>query len=91
GPPSGLWGTLGDPVDTTADAAQRPHRRAAPEEPPPPPAEPEHEPDVFETAGHQRLTQILAESGATLGGRRRRRYREEDDDGDDVLARVLDQ
>jgi hypothetical protein len=47
-----------------------------------------------ETAGHARLEQILAESGADApsGGRsRRRRYRDEDDEptGDDVLARVL--
>ncbi len=100
GPPSSLWDTPADPApadaapagpapaDAVPAAPERPHRRAAPEEPPPPPAQPEHEPDVFETAGHQRLTEILAESGATLGGRRRRRHRE-DDDGDDVLARVL--
>ncbi len=69
------------------------HHRRAPEEPAPAPADPEHEPDVYETAGHQRLTEILAESGSTAGGgRRRRRYREDDDPGeDDVLARVLSQ
>ncbi|SFC92765.1 hypothetical protein SAMN05661030_1974 [Klenkia taihuensis] len=88
GPPSGLWDTPTDSAPTGTEPA-RPHRRAAPEEPPPAPAQPEHEPDVFETAGHQRLTEILAESGTTLGGRRRRRYREDDGDGDDVLARVL--
>jgi len=89
GPPSGLWSTPAPADAPEGNEPARPHRRAAPEEPPPPPAQPEHEPDVFETAGHQRLTEILAESGATLGGRRRRRYREEDDDGDDVLTRVL--
>lgn len=88
GSPSGLWHDPADPAPAGPVEAARPHRRAAPEEPPPPPAEPEHEPDVFETAGHQRLTEILAESGATLGGRRRRRHRE-DGDGDDVLSRVL--
>jgi hypothetical protein len=43
-----------------------------------------------EPAGHQRLTEILAESGAQppSGGRRRRRYRD-DEEQDDVLARVL--
>ncbi|MEI4273509.1 DUF6779 domain-containing protein [Klenkia sp. LSe6-5] len=82
--PTALWEM---PAPAEED---RPHRRRAPEEPPPPPAEPLHEPDVFETAGHQRLTEILAESGAAVGGRRRRRYRDDDEDeGDDVLARVL--
>ncbi|SDF57834.1 hypothetical protein SAMN05660324_0532 [Klenkia brasiliensis] len=90
GPPGSLWDV---PAETppAGQVGERPHRRAAPEEPPPPPAQPEHEPDVYETAGHQRLTEILAESGATLGGRRRRRRREDDDGDDDVLARVLDQ
>ncbi len=78
-----LWGTTAAPAD-----GERHHRRA-PEEPPPPPEPALHEPDVYETAGHQRLTEILAESGSTLGGRRRRRHRDEDADGDDVLARVL--
>jgi hypothetical protein len=83
-PSTALWET---PAGT--DGGHRHHRRA-PEEPPPAPAEPLHEPDVYETAGHQRLTEILAESGGAVGGRRRRRHRE-DDDGDDVLARVLGQ
>jgi hypothetical protein len=83
GPATELW--------AAPEPEAAPHRRRAPEEPAPPPAEPEHEPDVFETAGRQRLTEILAESGSTAGGgRRRRRYREDDDPGeDDVLARVL--
>ena len=83
-PATALW-------ETARDDDARHHRRA-PEEPPPAPAPPLHEPDAYETAGHQRLTEILAESGSTLGGRRRRRYRDEDDEGDggdDVLARVL--
>jgi hypothetical protein len=84
-PATALW-------ETARDEDTRHHRRA-PEEPPPAPAPPLHEPDVFETAGHQRLTEILAESGSTLGGRRRRRHREdgdgEGDGGDDVLARIL--
>jgi hypothetical protein len=43
-----------------------------------------------QTAGHERLEQILADTGAQPpgGGRRRRRYRE-DGEPDDVLARVL--
>jgi hypothetical protein len=47
--------------------------------------------DGTDTAGHERLAQILAESGAQPppGGRRRRRYRDEEQDADDVLARVL--
>jgi hypothetical protein len=42
-------------------------------------------------AGHARLAEILAESGAGTGtsGRRRRRHRDEDRPADDVLARVL--
>jgi hypothetical protein len=45
-----------------------------------------------QTAGHERLEQILADTGAqpATSGRRRRRYRE-DDEPDDVLARVLGQ
>ncbi len=75
---------------TAPEPEATPHRRRAPAEPAPAPADPEREPDVHETAGHQRLTEILAESGSTSGGRRRRRHREEDDPGeDDVLARVL--
>jgi hypothetical protein len=38
--------------------------------------------------GEARLAQILAENGASPGGRRRHRYRDDDED-DDVLARVL--
>jgi hypothetical protein len=51
------------------------------------PVVPDEEP---QTAGHERLEQILADSGGQppSGGRRRRRYRE-DDEPDDVLARVL--
>jgi hypothetical protein len=50
-------------------------------------AAPAHEPP---TAGHERLEQILADTGTPppVTGRRRRRYRE-DDEPDDVLARVL--
>ena len=82
-PATRLWGA--------PEPGAAPHRRRAPEEPVPAPADPEHERDVYETAGHQRLTEILAESGSTAGGRRRR-YREDDDPGeDDVLARVLSQ
>jgi hypothetical protein len=46
--------------------------------------------DEEDSAGHQRLTEILADNGVQppSGGRRRRRYRDEDDP-DDVLARVL--
>ena len=48
-------------------------------------------PAADEPSGHERLTQILAESGhSSPGGRRHRRRRAEDGtDGDDVLARVL--
>ncbi|MCW2581837.1 MAG: hypothetical protein JWQ53_627 [Klenkia sp.] len=100
GPSTGSHPALRDAPAATARTpddgpAPRRHRRAAAEEEVVAvPQEPEHEPDVYETAGHQRLTQILAESGATArgGGRRRRRAAEDDDgddDGDDVLARVL--
>jgi hypothetical protein len=42
-----------------------------------------------DTAGHTRLSEILAESAAPqAGGRRRRRYRD-DGETDDVLSRVL--
>ena len=46
-----------------------------------------------DSAGHQRLAEILAESGGQPppGGRRHRRYRDEAENGDDVLARVLRQ
>ena len=87
-----LWDAPAAVARTPQDGpAPRRHRRAAPEEEVAAvPQEPEHEPDVYETAGHQRLTQILEESGATAGGGgRRRRRAAEDDDGDDVLARVL--
>ncbi|KQS60474.1 hypothetical protein ASG36_06020 [Geodermatophilus sp. Leaf369] len=88
-----LWDAPAAVARTSDDGpAPRRHRRAAPEEEVVAvPQEPEHEPDVYETAGHQRLTQILAESGASAGagGRRRRRAAEDDDGGDDVLARVL--
>jgi hypothetical protein len=55
--------------------------------PPVPPvtARPAPRPD---TAGHTRLSEILAESAAPPAGRRRRRYRE-DDEPDEVLSRVL--
>ncbi len=43
-----------------------------------------------EPAGHQRLQEILAESGiSATGGRRRRHHRAEGEPADDVLARVL--
>ncbi|MGY1600825.1 DUF6779 domain-containing protein [Geodermatophilus sp. SYSU D00815] len=46
--------------------------------------------DDGDSAGHQRLAEILADNGVqpAPGGRRRRRYRD-DDEPDDVLARVL--
>ena len=59
--------------------------------PTPPPVQPAPAVgDETQTAGHQRLAEILADNGAEppSGGRRRRRYREEDEP-DDVLARVL--
>src|SRR4051794_8921764 len=46
-------------------------------------------PDEADSAGHQRLAEILADSGGqSPSGRRRRRYRDEGEP-DDVLARVL--
>jgi hypothetical protein len=43
------------------------------------------------TGGHDRLEEILAESGVqpATGNRRRRRYRDDDGSDDDVLSRVL--
>jgi uncharacterized protein DUF6779 len=67
-----------------------PHPRTAPQPVTPAPAVGED----TESAGHQRLAEILAENGAASppGGRRRRRYRDDaGDPGDDVLARVLRQ
>src|SRR4051794_30080065 len=46
-------------------------------------------PDEADSAGHQRLAEILADNGGqSPSGRRRRRYRDEGEP-DDVLARVL--
>lgn len=81
-PTASLWSSPG--------TAPRRHRRPAPEDDVVP--GPEREPDIDDTAGHQRLTEILAESGAGVpGGRSRRRHREGDRgaEGEDVLARVL--
>jgi hypothetical protein len=66
-------------------AGARPVAPAAAPPVPPVTARPAPRPD---TAGHTRLSEILAESAAPPAGRRRRRYRE-DDEPDEVLSRVL--
>jgi hypothetical protein len=73
--------------DEQTPAAPRRHRRAAGPD--------DRDDDLAgraepQDAGHARLAEILAESGAgTRIGGRRRRHGDEDDSADDVLARVL--
>ena len=68
-----------DPVPNTAEEADR-FADAGWSDPLP----------AAEPAGHQRLQEILAESGiSATGGRRRRHHRAEGEPADDVLARVL--
>lgn len=60
-------------------------------QPPGPPGAPFTAAPADPPRGHDRLEQILSESGVRpgTGSRRRRRYRDEDGAEDDVLARVL--
>jgi hypothetical protein len=76
-----------EPADPAhATTTDQPAHRAGQRPPLPAYGTPPPQPD---TAGHGRLSEILAEGGAPpAAGRRRRRYRE-DDETDDVLSRVL--
>jgi hypothetical protein len=80
----------GDPPADPAHAPTAEHPAHRADRRPPLPPYGTAAPPQPDTAGHSRLSEILAESGSApaAGGRRRRRYRD-DDETDDVLSRVL--